>query len=88
MSMSVMNIRVMPMGVNQRRVTVPMGMGLATGIIGAMIVLMMNIVDVPMLMLDGGVLMHVLVDFGQMEVKANRHQTARANQARCYRFPE
>jgi hypothetical protein len=62
----VMQIGVMRVLVPDRCVAVPMSVGLTSRVVPLVRVLMMNVVNMPMLMLDSIVFMFVLVRFRQV----------------------
>jgi hypothetical protein len=66
-AMTVVQIEVVGMPVNQRDMAVPMAMGLAGWISRAMLVPMMSVVTMPVLVLHGVVGVLVIVPFGQMQ---------------------
>jgi len=81
MAVSVMNIGIMPVAVNDRAMPVPMAMGFADRITWTVLMLVVGFVDVPMLVFDGAVFVLVLMGFGQMQVKTDCHQKSRDSQA-------
>jgi hypothetical protein len=78
--MSVMEIRIMRMLVSHWHVPVPVAMGFTSLIVRAVRVLVVGIMNVPMLVLDRIVLVLMLMRFGQVQIKADRHQDTRADQ--------
>jgi hypothetical protein len=78
--MSVMEVRVMRMLVSHWHVPVPVAMGFTRLIVRAMRVLVVGIMSMPMLVLDRIVLVFMLMRFGQVQIKADRHQDTRTDQ--------
>jgi hypothetical protein len=74
MLVKVMHIGRMRVLVPESLVTVPVGVWLARWIIGAVHMLMVFVVNVPMGMLHGLMHMLVIVRFGEMEPNANAHE--------------
>ena len=77
--MSVMEVRVMRMLVPHWHVPVPVAMWFTSLIVWAVRVLVVGIMNVPMLVLDRIVLVLMLMRFGQVQIKADRHQDSRAD---------
>ena len=79
--MTVMQVGVVRMLVGHRLMPMAVRMGLAGGIRGIVLVLMVRIVRVPMLVLHRRVLVRVAVAFAQVKVEPEPHQQAGAYQA-------
>ena len=90
MPVPVMQVGIMRMPVLDRKMTVPMCVGLASGIAGGVDMLVVRIMGMPMLVLDGLVLMLVLVlvRFREVQIEADRHQHPRTDQAGRHPFSE
>src|SRR2546423_1746873 len=76
-----MRIRVVRVLVDHRRVPMPMAVGFAYGIVRSVRMLGMGVMSVPVVMVDGLVLMSVFVRFRQVQIKAVCHEAACAHQA-------
>ena len=83
MRMPMMQVRIVRMLVQHRRVPVTMRMRLARRMVWPVGMLMMFIVPVPVLMHHLGMTVLVLMLFGDVQIDAKRHQDARGDQARC-----
>ena len=81
--MPVMQVGIVGVFVDHRRMTVTMRMRLASRIVWPMGMLVMFIVPVPMLVHHLGVPVLVLMLFGHVQIDAKRHQGARSDQAKC-----
>ncbi len=81
MLVPMMRIRVVRVLVDHRHVPMPMAVGFAYWIIRNVRVPVMGIMSVPVLMVEGLVLMFVFVRFRQVQIKADCHQAACAEQA-------
>jgi hypothetical protein len=77
-----MQIGVMGMSVHRLGMPVPMRMRLARRVARTMIVLVVLVVTVPVLVLHEVVEVFVFVLFGQVQPKAETHETAGDNQLR------
>lgn len=84
MPVRVMHVRYMGVAVLQPVVAVRVSMGLAGRITGAMLVLMMLVVNVRMGMVGDPVLMLVLVRLGEMQPDSAAHEKASHDQLRGY----
>ena len=84
--MAVMEIGIMGMLVAHRLVPVPMRVGL--GHRPVMQVLVMLVMHVAVLMLQSFMGVLVLMTFGKMQPKSNRHQDRGNHERHGYRFPE
>jgi hypothetical protein len=73
---AVMEVRVVRVLVGHPLVAMSVGMGFAAWIVEAMRMLMMNVVKVPMLVLDGLVLMLMLMNFKQVQPHTDCHQNS------------
>src|SRR5262249_43356460 len=80
--MPVVEIRIVRVFVNHRRMTMPMGMRLSRRIAGIMGMPMMFVMPVPMFMQQLGMPMLVLVALRDMQIDTKPHQEARADQRR------
>ena len=80
MPVTVMQVRIMRMLVQNLRVPVPVAMGLSVRIIRHVIVLVMDVMHVPMLVLERLVKVLVLVRLGKMQIDANPHKQSSADQ--------
>ena len=76
MPMPMMKVRVVRMPVHQSDVAMPMSVRFTGWITGAMRVLMMLVVTMPVFMLHRLVNVFVLVPLSQMQPEAEAHQTA------------
>ena len=76
MSMPMMEVRVVRMPVHQAHVPMAMSVRFARRVAGAMRVLMMLVVTMPVFMLHRFVNVLVLVPLGQMQPEAETHQSA------------
>ena len=76
MSVPMMEVRVVWMPVDQADVPMPMSVRLAGRVAGAVRVLMMLVVPMPVFMVHRLVNVLVLVPLGQMQPEAEAHQTA------------
>lgn len=81
MLVAVMQVRIMRMAVRERLVAVPVGVRLTRGIVRAVRVLVVLVVDVAVRVLERRVVVLVLVPLAQMQVQADRHQDAGEHQA-------
>ena len=79
-------IRVVRMAVHERCVLVPVTVGLALGIIGAMNMIMHLVVVVSMLVGERLVHMPVLMLFGEMQIHADGHERPGDEQTGCQRI--
>ena len=68
-----MQVRIVRVLVHHRRMTMPVCVRLTSKIASLMHMLMMIVMPVPMLMLDGSMLVLVLVTLGHMQVDADTH---------------
>ena len=87
-TVSVMQVGIMRVLVHHRRVTMRVGVRLAGRVAGAMRVPVMFIVDMPVLVLHGGVGVLVLVALGEMQIEPDPHQRRRCEQAKRDRIAE
>ena len=78
-----MQVRIVRVFVDHRRMPVPMRMRLASRIVRPMGMLVMFIVPMPMLVHHLGMPVLVLMLFGHVQIDAKRHQGARSDQAKC-----
>jgi hypothetical protein len=76
-----MRIRVVRMPVDHRHVPMPMAVGFAYWIVRSVRMPVMSTMSVPVLMVDGLVLMFVFVRFREVQIKADCHQEACAEEA-------
>ena len=79
-----MHVRHMRVAVLQARVMVSMRVRFAGRVVGAMRVLMMDIMVVQMVVLHGFVVVLVIMNFGEMQPDAARHQRARRHKLHRY----
>jgi len=86
--MPVVQIGIVRVLVTDRRMPMPMAMGFVRRVVCEVCMLMMSIVNVPVFMFEYVVLVFVLVRFGNVQVKADRHQDTCPDQARRDLFPE
>ena len=86
MRMPMMQVRIVRVFVDHRRMPVAMRMRLASRIVWPMGMLVMFIVPVPMLVHHLGMPVLVLMLFGDVQIDAKRHQGARGDQAGCDRI--
>ena len=80
MTMPMMKIGVVRVAMYHVNVPVPVSMWFPGRVGHGMLMLVMNIVTMPMLMIERLVKMFVLVPFSQVQPQANTHQAARENQ--------
>jgi hypothetical protein len=80
MTMPMMKIGVVRVAVYHVNVSVPVSVWLPGRVGHGVLMLVMNIVTMPMPMLERLVTMFVLVAFSQVQPQANAHQAARENQ--------
>lgn len=83
-----MDIRVMRMPVQQTLVPMKVGVRFACGVVGAMQVLMMLIVDVTVFVHQHPMFMQVLVPLEHMEIDPEGHQGCRGAELPCDRIPK
>jgi len=81
-----MQVRIMRMLVQNLRVLVPVAMGLSVRIIRHVIVLVMDVMHVPMLVLERLVKVLVLVRLGKMQIDTNPHKQSSADQRWSWHF--
>ena len=74
MLMPMMEIGIVAVPVPDRSVPMPMAMRFADRIFGAMRVLVMGVMNVPMLMLHHLVLVFMFMYFRQVQIDADRHE--------------
>src|SRR5438552_2845799 len=74
-------IRVVRVLVDHWRVPMPMAVGFAYWIVRSVRMPVMGVMSVPVLMVDGLVLMFVLVRFREVQIKPDCHQEACAEEA-------
>ena len=74
--MPVVQVRIMRMAVNQRLVTVRMGMRCARWWRHIMVMLVVCVVPVPVLVLHRFMIVLVLMPFGKMQPQSQSHQAA------------
>ena len=77
MAMAMVQVRKMGMGVEQGRMAVPMRMRLSCRIGGGVRMLVMGVMRMHVLVFQWVVPVRVLVAFGEMQVKPDRHQNRR-----------
>ena len=83
-----MQVRVMRVLMDQGLVPVPMTMGLASWVARAMPVLMMNVMAVPVLVLDWLMRVFMGVRLREVEVQAQPHEQRGANQRQRERIAQ
>jgi hypothetical protein len=76
----VVQVGTVGMLVRQPRVPMAMGMGLAGGIVSYVLVLLMLVVNVRMFVVQHLMLVGVLMPFGQVQLKPDRHQAGRRHE--------
>ena len=72
--MPVVNVRIVRMFMLCRRVMMPMAVGLAGRVVGAMGMLMVCVMDMAMFMVEFFVLMPMNMTFGQVQIEPDAHQ--------------
>ena len=86
--MRMMHVRHMRVAVLQAGVLVAVRVRIVRRVSGAMRVLMMDIVVMQMVVLHGVVVVLVIMNFGEMQPDAARHQGARRQKLHHYRFAQ
>ena len=86
--MTVMHVRGVRVGMFHTTVLMPMGMWFTQWVIRSMLMLMMLVMDMAVLVVERLVPMLVLMPFGEMQVEADRHQQAGADQRQGHRLAE
>ena len=86
--MAVVEVGIVGMGVRERLVPVPMGVGLARWVVGGMSVSMVFVVHVPVLVLYRIVRMGMSVALDEVNPDPDPHQRAGDDEAGRHRFAE
>lgn len=88
MAVPVMQVGIMGVPVDHRRMAMPMAVRLTRRDARRVIMLVMCVVDMAMLVFERFVGMFVAVRFGQVQPKSNRHQDARDDERHGDGFTE
>ena len=82
MLMAVMQVGIVRMLMQKPQVHVPVAMRLTRRCVGRVLMLVMNIVHVPMFMLQQLMQMLMVVRFSEVQIDANPHQHRRTDQSK------
>ena len=82
MLMAVMQVGIVRMLMQKPRVHVPVAMRLTRRCVGRVLMLVMNIVHVPMLVLEWLMQMRMVMRLSEVQIDANPHQHRRADQSK------
>ena len=88
MSVPVMQVGIMRVQVPQGFMAVKVRMWLVAWIVGAMRMLVMLVMDMPMRVFEHFMLMLMLVTFGEMKIDANAHKGGGPHELRGQRITE
>jgi len=88
MAMSVMQVGIMGVAVDQRRMAMPVTVRFGRECAGRMIMMVVCVVDMAMLVFERFVAMFVAVRFGQVQPESDRHEYSSHDERRGDGFAE